>query len=151
MTFPDPAQPSQDARTPSLFLDAHHTAHRCSRAVQSPWLRDRSDPSRHFSLPRFRLVYTRLLPKSADRERRQVPHSGGTFPLSPSPQARLPGHVPAPLPWEGRESLSSCTVAQTLPWPAPPPSRPQSSTLIFDLCGQAADCAGQDSPPAGQL
>lgn len=84
---------------------------------------------------------------SADGERRQVRHSGGTFPLrpfSPGWVARACALSP-PLGREGKPQLlrrgSDTPLARAPALPA----------AIFNLCGQAADCAGQDSPPVGQL
>lgn len=124
---------------------------RAVRSVTNPPLCQ--DISLQFSLPQFRLVYVHLLPEV---------HLGREIPVSPSGwfphfgwaflletfslglgcmgMRSLPSHG------KGGEASVLSTVAQTILCPPGPPPAP-----IFWLCGQEADCAGQDSPPVGKF
>ena len=86
--------------------------------------------------------------KSTDGEKRQVPPLWVNVPRGTLlPRLVLPGHVLSPLPWEGRESLSSFHCgSDNLLTRAP---RPPSSNLLPLWTGSCS--AGQDSPPVGQL
>ena len=129
-----------------------YTTHEYIRAMQSTWLHNHSALCQDTSSCSLFLSSgwsTRVCSqKSTERERRQVPPLWVNVPLGTLlPRLALPGHVVSPLPWEGRESLSSFhRGSDNLLTRAP---RAPSSHLLPLWTGSCY--AGQHSPPVGQL